>query len=60
MISGAGLLIAKFVFEIDAATYVGIAGLVAASVWNLWPNREVPCGYVACDSVAENTPKETS
>lgn len=60
MISGAGLLIAKFVFEFDAATYVSIAGLVAASVWNLWPNREVACGYAACDSAAENSPKETS
>lgn len=33
------LLIGKFYFDSDAAMYVGLAVLVAASLWNTWPGK---------------------
>lgn len=33
------LMIGKFVFDSDLAMYAGVAGLVAASIWNTWPRR---------------------
>lgn len=39
------VLLGKFAFDSTAAMYGGIAGLVAASIWNAWPPRakSVPC-----------------
>ena len=47
---GAALvMIGKFGFESDAAMYVGLLLLVAASLWNSWPRaRKTPCS--ACSA----------
>ncbi|MCH7686228.1 MAG: MerC domain-containing protein [Planctomycetes bacterium] len=40
------VLVGKFALEFDPALYGGIAALVAASLWNSWPNKvdgSVPC-----------------
>ena len=39
LVASAVVLIGKFNFESDAAMYVGLAVLVAASLWNSWPKR---------------------
>ena len=36
------VLLGKFGFESDLAMYVGLALLVAASIWNTWPRRATP------------------
>ncbi len=36
------LLVGKFVYEIDAATWVGVSFLVGASLWNAWPRKAAP------------------
>lgn len=38
------ILVGKFVFESDAAMYGGIALLVATSLWNAWPRRDMNVG----------------
>ena len=44
LLASAVVLIGKFNFESDAAMYVGLAALVAASLWNSWPKRvEADC-----------------
>lgn len=39
LVAAAAVLAGKFVAESDAATYSGLALLVAASLWNGWPRR---------------------
>jgi hypothetical protein len=40
------MLIGKFFFDSDIATYVGVALLIGASVWNAWPRKAViSCQY---------------
>ena len=39
LVASAVVLIGKFNFESDAAMYIGLAVLVAASLWNSWPKR---------------------
>ena len=39
LVAGAVNFTGKFYFDASAATYTGIALLVAASVWNSWPRR---------------------
>lgn len=48
VLAAAGTLLGKFAFELDVAVYVGTALLVAASVWNSWPQRKA----IACDACA--------
>lgn len=45
MIAALIVLVGKFQFDSDIATYAGIALLVGASLWNTWPHRNsaVPC-----------------
>ncbi len=38
-LASAGVVVSKFVVGWDAGTYVGVALLVAAGVWNVWPAR---------------------
>ncbi len=54
MVAALILLIGKFQFDSDAATYAGISLLVGASLWNGWPrrNRTVPCS--ACVANTDN------
>ncbi|MBI3570962.1 MAG: hypothetical protein HY082_07660 [Gammaproteobacteria bacterium] len=42
------VLIGKFQFDSDAATYAGIALLVGASLWNSWPRRNPTAACPAC------------
>jgi len=39
LVSSVALLIGKFGFDSDAATYAGVALLVGASLWNSWPRK---------------------
>jgi len=39
LIAAAVMLIGKFFFDSDAATYAGVALLVGASTWNAWPTQ---------------------
>ena len=49
------VVIGKFHFDSDPATYGGVALLVLASVWNVWPKRTLP--LAACPScVSDNLP----
>ncbi|HEX9811836.1 MAG TPA: MerC family mercury resistance protein [Burkholderiales bacterium] len=49
--ASAFLLVGKFAFDSDAAMYAGIAILVAASVWNVWPRARQAVGDCpACTS----------
>ncbi len=42
------VLIGKFQFNSDIATYTGIALLVGASLWNTWPHRNPTAPCPAC------------
>jgi hypothetical protein len=45
---GSCMLISKFHFDSTAATYAGLGLLIAASLWNSWPQRSVkPCPQCA-------------
>jgi hypothetical protein len=41
--SAALVLIGRFVFESEAALWIGITALVAASAWNSWPRARAVC-----------------
>lgn len=46
VVAASAVLIGKFVFDLDVAIYGGITLLVAASIWNTWPQtaaERVPC-----------------
>lgn len=49
-VAAAVLLIGKFVYEIDAATWVGVSFLVGASLWNAWPRKAAPLVPGSCPS----------
>lgn len=53
------LLVGKFYFDSDNATYLGIALLVAASLWNTWPRRQATASCSACVSQAGVTDPST-
>ena len=42
------VLVGKFNFESDTAMYGGIAVLIAASLWNAWPRKNVGSGKDTC------------
>jgi hypothetical protein len=44
------VLAGKFALDSNAATYGGLAVLIAASVWNAWPRRRIDAGCPACVS----------
>lgn len=48
------LLIGKFQFDSDAATYAGISLLVGASLWNSWPRRNRSASCPACVADTDN------
>jgi hypothetical protein len=39
LIAAATILTGKFYFDVAPGAYVGVALLIAASVWNSWPRR---------------------
>src|SRR6516162_5645051 len=49
------VLAGKFAFDSDAATYGGLAVLVAASIWNAWPRlRQAGCSACVPGSSSSN------
>jgi hypothetical protein len=52
LLASAVVLVGKFQFDSDSATYAGIALLIVASLWNAWPRRErtAPCPACATDT----------
>ncbi len=50
------ILAGKFRFDSDAATYTGVALLVAASLWNSWPRRN---RAASCSECSPNDAKIT-
>jgi mercuric ion transport protein len=55
LIAGIGLVVGKFAYAGDAAMYVGIAGLVGASLWNTWPGKTRPGGTPSCPECVPST-----
>jgi hypothetical protein len=53
------VLIGKFLFDSDAATYAGIALLVGASLWNSWPRRNPAKPCPACVTGMEQNPTDS-
>lgn len=51
-VAAVALLVGKFVYELDAAMYGGVAALVVASLWNAWPSRAAPVTPGSCPSCA--------
>jgi hypothetical protein len=51
------LVIGKFVFNWNPATYAGLALLMVASFWNAWPRREK--NQVACPACSEASRQPT-
>jgi hypothetical protein len=43
VIAPAAILAGKFYFDLTQTSYAGIGLLIAASIWNGWPRRAVPC-----------------
>lgn len=56
MLATATVLIGKFQFDSDSATYAGIALLIGASVWNAWPRREQTASCPACATDTNRNP----
>lgn len=52
------LLIGKFQFDSDAATYTSISLLVGASLWNSWPRRNPTAPCPACVTGMEPNPTD--
>ncbi len=42
LLAAIGLLVGKFVINVDLVVYVAIAVLLAVSVWNAWPSKQRP------------------
>ncbi len=53
VLATAMILIGKFQFDSETATYSGIALLVVASLWNAWPRRISPSPCPACATDGE-------
>ncbi|MEW6331505.1 MAG: hypothetical protein AB1560_08600 [Pseudomonadota bacterium] len=51
-VAAATVLIGKFQFDSDTATYAGIALLIGASAWNAWPRRGRAASCPACSDSA--------
>lgn len=48
VMAAALVLVGKFYFDSDNASYVGVALLVAASLWNTWPRPKTQAACPAC------------
>ncbi|MEW6330489.1 MAG: MerC family mercury resistance protein [Pseudomonadota bacterium] len=58
MVATVIVLIGKFQFDSDIATYTGIALLVGASLWNTWPRRNPTTLCPACVTGGEPEPSD--
>jgi len=43
VLASAGVLFGKYSLESNLVMYTGLAALIAASVWNTWPQRKRSC-----------------
>ncbi len=50
LVAAGVLMIGKFVFESDPAMYVGVAGLMASSLWNSWPRKDAEGNAAQCST----------
>jgi hypothetical protein len=57
LVAAAVVVIGKFKFDSDPATYGGVVLLVATSFWSLWPKRALP--LAACPSCVSDTLSST-
>ena len=48
LVAAAVILTGKFYFDAERATYAGVALIVAASIWNSWPQRAATPSCSAC------------
>jgi len=48
LVAAVVILTGKFYFDAERATYAGVALLVAASIWNSWPQRAATPSCPAC------------
>jgi mercuric ion transport protein len=56
-LSAAALVVAgRFALSSSLLTYAGVAALIAAALWNVWPRREAP----TCGACTSSTATETS
>lgn len=52
--AAAMILIGKFYFDAERATYAGVGLLIAASVWNSWPRRAAVGPFCCVPQQKEN------
>lgn len=55
-LAAAVLLIGKFVYDLDAATWAGVSALVGASLWNAWPRKAALAPTGSCPSCVPDNP----
>ena len=60
VVASAGILAGKFILSSDAVTWGGIVLLVAASIWNAWPQRANRVKVGACPQCAPAGPAPPS
>jgi len=55
LIGASVIVVAKFALGLDPLTYAGVALLIAASVWNVWPKSQTKqaCGSPSCCTGSE-------
>ena len=42
-IAASGIVISKFVFDLDSALYASVVLFIIASIWNVWPEHDASC-----------------
>ena len=42
-IAASGIVLSKFVFDLDSVLYASVILFITASVWNAWPERDAAC-----------------
>lgn len=52
------VLISKLVLGFDLGTYAGVAVLVGASIWNVWPQPDLDCA--SCETSVAAEPERAS
>jgi hypothetical protein len=58
-LAAAVILIGKFFFDAEQATYAGIGLLVAASIWNSWPRSAAAVPYCCVPAGESSYSKRT-
>lgn len=42
-IAASGIILSKFILDLDTLLYASVVLFIIASVWNAWPEREATC-----------------